>query len=270
MKYVCKFIRIGSISGIYYSAGSTNTVVVYGIGAPMVPDSGNLPDAPILLKHGVDIFVPDYIGYARSDGIFTPKNCIETFLRLFKVFREGCVGKNYYENTIIKLKYQKVIFIGRSLGGTYVPLLPRFNPQIQELAIFCPVVNSKSCGSMKGEETNEDFLRSMKGDGYHYLYRGILNKQWKKHLANKDDLSPMDNIAFLKDAMLFIAHGKKDACVHYSKSIAYYKKILQMFPNKKGEVVLRLYPKGDHGSSTTNQATNDFMRWLRERGLLLK
>lgn len=260
MKYISKLFRIGKIAGMYYNAeNKTDSIVVYGIGAPIPPDDGKLPDAQILLKHGMDIFVPDYLGYGRSGGKFTPLNCIKTFLTLYKAFIEGCTGWNHYDNTKKHFRYKRVIFIGRSLGGTYVPLLPRFNKQIDKLAIFCPVVDSKSCGEVKGEETNETFLRSMKIDGYKYLYRGIRDRVWKKHLENKDDLSPMDNIKHLKNARLFIAHGKKDLCVHYSKSVKYYKKILKVLPNKRSEIVLKLYAEGDHGPSTTNQAAKDLM-----------
>lgn len=264
MKFSYKLLKIAPIVGTYYSFGKKKkNLVIYGIGAPLGPDSGNLPDAPILLKYDTDIFVPDYIGYSRSDGEFTPKNCIKTFLLLYDAFSKGYKAKNYYENTTLSLKYDRIIFIGRSFGATYIPLLPRFNKKIRELAIFCPVVDSKSCGSIKGEESNADFLRSMKFDGYHHLYRGITSKIWENHLENKDDLSPMDNIKYLDNVKLFIAHGKLDKCVHYSKSVKYYNKIINTFPKKKNSYLLKLYSRGEHGPTTTHKASKDFMNWLK-------
>lgn len=261
-----KLLKIGKIVGnLYYGDNNhrQDTIVVYGIGAPIPPDNGTLPDAKIILGYKTDIFVPDYIGYGRSEGIFTPENCIKTFLDLYKAFSSGCTTHNYYENRTLKLKYKRIIFIGRSFGGTYIPLLPRFNKNIRELAIFCPVVDSKSCGSVPGEESNEDFLRSMRGDGYHHLYRGIMAKKWRDHLENMDDLSPMNNIRYLKNAKLFIAHGKKDRCVHYSKSEKYYKKIQSELPDKKLSFKLKLYKDGEHGSTTTNPAVEDFFKWIQ-------
>lgn len=261
--YTSQLLRIGGIAGMYYSSGRpTDTMVIYGIGAPTVPDNGLLPDAPIIMGYPVDMFVPDYIGFGRSDGLFTPMNCIKTFLDLYVAFTNGCEGKNSYHRTTKKLRYKRVIIVGRSLGGTYVPLLPRFNPKIQELAIFCPVVASKSCGSVAGEETNADFLDSMRQDGYHHIYRGILSPDWERHLENEDDLSPMDNVKYLKNAKLFIGHGKKDACVHYSKSEKYYQLIQKTLPDKSNQFLLKLYPHGSHGPTTTNQAANDLMKWL--------
>lgn len=264
MDYSSKLYRVGVIAGMFYSCSrKTNTVVVYGIGAPTVPDNGNLPDAPYFMQFGVDVFVPDYIGFGRSDGVFTPKNCIKTFLDLYKVFKSGVVGKSYYDDTEKHFKYKRVIFVGRSLSGAYIPLLPIFNNEIQELALFCPAVDQRAQGTVKGEETNEDFMRSMREDGYHHLYRGILRKEWLVHLENGDGLSPMDNIDYLSGAKLFIGHGKKDKCIHYSKSEKYYEKLLKRFPDRRGQFKLKLYDDGDHGPSTTNKAVVDFMKWLR-------
>ncbi len=225
-----RLLKVGEIAGIHYkSPFPTDAVVVYGIGAPIPPDNGHLPDVPIILAHNIDIFVPDYIGYGRSDGIFTPENCIKTFTNLQKSFSEGCSGFSGYEDKQVPLQYKRIIYIERNFGGTYVPVLPRFNEDIKELAIFCPVVDSKSCGSIPGEETNESFFRSMKEDGYYHLYRGILDERWTHNLENEDDLSPMDNIRHLKNARLFIGHGQKDQVVHYSKSVEYYRRLLSAF-----------------------------------------
>lgn len=263
MKYQASLQKIGDIAGMHYTHKRvSDTVIIYGIGAPIPPDNGTLPDAGVLMQYDTDIFVPDYIGYGRSDGRFTPLNCIKTFLLLYDAFSKGCVAQNAYAHKSIRFQYKRIIVIGRSLGGTYVPLLPRFNQQIKELAIFCPVVDSKSCGSVPGEESNADFLRSMREDGYYHLYRGIRSPIWEKHLANEDDLSPMDNMHYLARAKLFIAHGKKDTCVHYTKSVRYHNELLQLFPERSKEFLLKLYPNGDHGPTTTNQAASDFMEWL--------
>lgn len=264
MKVSSKFFKIGKIGGVYYTSGLSRlrTMVIYGIGAPIPPDGGHLPDAEVILSFGVDIFVPDYIGFGRSDGIFTPNGCIRTFTKLFEDFTDGCVGNNFYSGKERVFRYKRVIFIGRSLGGAYVPLLPKYNSGIKELGIFCPAVDQADQGSVAGEETNEDFMKSMKLDGYHYLYRGVLDKVWWDHLENKDGLSPMDNIEYLSSARLFIAHGKKDKCIHYSKSVKYYNKIIKRFPESKKQFKLKLYEKGDHGSLTTSRACGDFLKWL--------
>lgn len=258
-----ELLRIGDIAGMYYSCDKpTDTLLVYGIGAPIPPDNGTLPDAPFILRHNVDIYVPDYIGYGRSDGKFTPKGCIETFTRLYDQFINGCEATNSYSSTAKQMQYKRIIVAGRSLGGTYVPLLPRFDSRIKELAILSPVVDSKSQGSIAGEETNETFLKSMAKDGYHHLYRGVLDQVWEDHLENLDDLSPMDNIVFMNGVKLFIGHGVKDQIVHYSKSEEYHKKLCEAYPDQASNFNLKLYPEGDHGKTTTNKAIEDFLQWL--------
>lgn len=260
-----KLLRIGQLAGIYYPSGkNARTAVVYGLGAPTVPDNGNIAISHVLKRKGIDLFVPDYYGFGRSDGIFTPENCIKTFLNIYELFKKGCIGISYYDLNKFNLHYEKVIFVGKSLAGAYVPLLPRFNTNIQELAIICPAADQSAQGEVKGEETNEDFMRSMEKDGYKYLYRGVVKnkRRWWKHLEDEDGLSPMDNISFLRDAKLFIAHGKKDTCIHYSKSVKYFDKILETLPDKKSQFTLKLYGDGDHGDSTVLPGVRDFLRWI--------
>jgi hypothetical protein len=256
-------LKIGKIVGGYYSCGQkTNTLIIYGIGGPTVPDSGRLADSEIILKKGIDIFVPDYLGFGRSDGKFSPLNCIKTLLICYEMFKNGCEAINFYQNKKIKLKYSQIIFIGKSLGGGYVPLLPKFNPEIKNLGLFCPAIDNKSAGQFKNEESNQDFLRTIELGGYHHLYRGISLSEWKRHLENEDGLAPVDNILALKKVKLFIAHGKKDTVINFSKSVKYYQAILTTFPEKTSEVKLKLYPKGDHGQSTTKLAIKDLLNWF--------
>jgi esterase/lipase len=261
-----KTIKIGKISGTHYFCGKkTDTILVWAIGGPTVPDNGDLAAAPIILKRGIDLFVPDYLGFGRSDGIFTPKNCIKTLLLVYKSLVMGVKGISYYDDSKITLKYKRIIFVGKSLGGAYVPLLPRFNGKITEIGIFCGAVDQSEQGGVYGEETNEDFVRTIEKGGYKYLYRGFVEnkKVWLKHLNDLDGLSPMDNIKYLKNAKVFIGHGKKDECIHYSKAENYYNKIIGKYPNQMSQFKLKLYPSGDHGKSTALKATRDFLDWIR-------
>jgi hypothetical protein len=259
--------KFKKIAGMYYPCSHpVRQIVVYGIGAPLPPDNGTLPGADIINRAGFDLFVPDYLGYGRSDGVFTPKNCIKTFLNLYDYFTTGCVGKNTLLNKTRRFKYRRVVFVGRSFGGTYVPLLPRFNPLITELILIFPVVDSASCGSVPGEETNRRFLESMKKDGYHHLYRGILASQWGRHLENLDDLSPMSNIRHLSRVKMFIGHGKQDRCVSFTKSLHYGKLITKMFP--KGQFKYKFYPLGGHDPFTAQKSIRDGLNWLNSKKVL--
>jgi len=259
-----KTIKMGKIVGTYYSCGQkTNRVVVWAIGGPTVPDNGKLEAAPAILQRGIDLFVPDYLGFGRSDGIFTPMNCINTLLMVYKYFKKGVIGTCFYDMSKFKLKYQKIYFVGKSLGGAYVPLLPKFNKNITEIGVFCGAVDQSEQGKVTDEETNDDFIRTIEDGGYKYLYRGFVENKnlWMSHLNDLDGLSPMDNIKHLKDVKVFVAHGKKDGVVHFSKAVKYVEAIKKEFPAKR-DVKLKLYKNGDHGSSTVNKATKDFLDWI--------
>lgn len=263
--YKEQFLKIGKISGIYYSipGRKTRRIVVYGLGAPVLPDDGKLSDAPTILDFETDLFVPDYIGFGRSEGRFTPKNCIKTFLYLNDALLKGEIGVCNYENLKVELKYKEVHFIGRSFGGTYVLLLPKFNKQITNICSIFPVVDWARVGKNKGhpEETVEQFYQAMSEDGYGYLYRGIFNGIWKKHFSGDDKLSPVDNIKYLKNSKVFIGHGIYDANIYYENSKNFYHKLLEMFPDRKDQFMLKLY-QFDHSKKTSNLAIVDYLEWM--------
>jgi len=256
-------LNIEGISGIFYPCGKiTQNILIYGIGAPTVPDNGDLPESIVVTKKKIDLFVPDSIGFGRSIGRFTPKNSIKTFLKLYDSFTKGTLGINHYSHTKVPMKYNRVIFAGRSLGGAYVPVLPKYNKNIKEIGVIFGALDQSEQGVVKGEETNEDFIDCILMDGYKYLYRGFNEKVWLRHLYDRDGLSPMDNIEFLRGAKVFIAHGKKDKCIHFSKSVAFYKSLITTFQDNKSDYKLRLYGNGGHDSSTAKSALNDFLNWI--------
>ncbi len=257
---------MGKICGVYYTCGKkTNTILVWALGGPTVPDNGNLSSASIILNKGVDIFIPDYIGFGRSEGVFTPVNCIKTLLLSFKYLTKGVNCICVYDRLEMFLKYSHIIFIGKSLGGAYVPLLPKFNKNIKEICVISGALDQSEQGAVKPEETNADFVRTIEKSGYRYLYKGFVEnkKLWWKHLNDLDGLSPMDNLKYLNNARIFVAHGKKDDVVHYSKATKYIKALTDKFPDKKNQFKLKLYDNGDHYEKTVNIATRDFLDWIR-------
>lgn len=264
INYKAQLLKIDQVSGMYYTVPGRKTkrIVIYGIGAPLPPDEGKLSDADVILDYDTDLYVPDYIGYGRSNGRFTPMNCIQTFLNLYAALTKGCTAICSYAGLKKKLQYDEIHFVGRSFGGTYVLLLPRFKKQIKNLCVIFPMVDWRNIGKTKNhpEETVSSFYKAMREDGYRYLYRGILNSIWEKSLAGKDDLNPIDNIRHLKSSNIFIGHGKKDNNIYYGNSVNYYRKILRTFPKNKNQFKLKLYPF-DHSKRTSNMAVVDYLKW---------
>lgn len=259
-------LKIGGIFGnLYYrkEPNQARNLVIYGIGAPVIPDPGNLPDARIIMQYDTDLFVPDYIGYARSDGVHTPMNCVQTFLDLYDQFTDGCTGVNKYSDVSIHLQYDRILFAGKSYGGIYVPLLPRFNSEIKEICVIYGSVNNAACDDFPELETNDKFMTAMRENGYHHLYRGILNPMWEKHLNNEDDLAPVQpqNVAALTEAKVFIGHGTEDPYIHYSIAEDYYNRIIAAHPEYKSNYKLKLY-KGGHDSKVSAKIMRDFLNWV--------
>lgn len=245
------------VGGLYTGEQKSDTLVIYGKGAPNVPDDGNLTVAPIFIQAGVDVFVPDYIGFGRSGGVFTPMNCINTFLELYTKLTSGTSALETYYGNETYLQYDRILFFGVSFAGAYIPLLPKFNPEIKELGLAYPILDQQAAGSMPPEETNEHFLTAMREHGYQYLYRGIEDSMWDEHLENKDGLSSMDNMEFTKGTKLFIGHGKNDTCINYKKSEIYFDKIKKI----NEQVTFHTYD-GGHDSSTSIPAVKDFLDWI--------
>lgn len=264
INYFDRTVRIGSISGTYYTVpgNTTDNLVIYGIGAPMIPDFGYLDDASYIMDFDTDLFVPDYIGYGRSEGVFTPQNTIKTFLQLYDDFTQGVKAISHYEHFEKKLCYKNIYFVGASFGGAYVTLLPRYNTNIRNICALFPVLDWSQIGKKDREETVEQFFNAMIQDGYQYMYRGILRPEWKKHFKGEDDLSPIDNIQYMQNARLFIGHGKNDSNIHYSNSQRYFSKLTERFPQNSKQYMLKLYA-GDHGPATSNLGIQDYLSWIQ-------
>lgn len=259
-----QFLRINGIAGILYTIEDSvsQRLIIYGRGAPLTPDNGKFDAAAHIMNFETDLFVPDYLGNGRSQGTFSPKNCIKTFLLLHDSFTNGCTGTSTYGDVKIKLRYKEIHYMGGSLGGAYVPLLPRFNKDIKNICAIYPVVDWAKLGTHQPEETVELFLNAMRNDGYHYLYRGIFSPVWKKHFTGEDGLSPIDNISYLKDAYVYIAHGTKDENIYYKNSVNFYNQLCKRFPEKKNKFRLKLFPY-DHGDATSNRAVVDYLNWRK-------
>lgn len=252
----------GLAGGIYSSKNyKSDTVVIYAIGAPIMPDFGNLPDAPLITSMSADVFAPDYYGYGRSDGTFTPSGCMQTLVDAHRFLQEGCKAKNTYDMQQTELHYRKVLFIGRSFGANFTALLPRYSPiPVESIALVSPCIDNKSQGSIPGEETNELFLESMERDGFHHVYRGILDPVWKDHLWGKDEYDAMEHVEHLGNTRVFIGHGKNDPVVHHSKSERYYKRLMERFPMQRNQYRFSQFD-GGHGSDTTTPASFHFLKW---------
>lgn len=73
-------VKNGLVASFYQSANPNGKLMVVAIGAPNLIDVGALRNASLLTDAGYDVLVPEYYGFCRSEGEFTPMNSIETLL----------------------------------------------------------------------------------------------------------------------------------------------------------------------------------------------
>ena len=75
-------------------------------------------EAALLTTAGFDLIRPEYYGYARSDGLFSPKNCIQTVYDTIQICKQQVSVLSIYEDEQFILPvYEEIIIIGHSYGG---------------------------------------------------------------------------------------------------------------------------------------------------------
>lgn len=261
-----EFGMVGDLGLTWYASKKTSlskTVVVYALGMPRLPDNGLSAEALAFTKYGVDVVVPDYYGFGRSGGEFVPQNCLASLKDTVEMLSVGIKIGRKYDGWGKYLKYDKIVVVGKSFGANYVALLPGICHLVDTIGLLCPCVDNKSQGSVEPEETNESFISAMFDDGYGRIAPGFgANLEvWKRHLNGGDNLDAVEHPENVGGARVFIGHGISDDVVSYTKSVSYFEKLKLRF-GALDQFKLCLYPKGDHGESTTMPAIADFMQWF--------
>jgi len=209
---------------------NNKTLIIVWIWAPNLVDVDALRNSEIFNKAWYDIITPEYYWFCRSEWEFTPENSIKTFLDT----------KNYFKNWIlidvyswekIRVNYNNFIFLWMSYGWWVVPLLPKYDKEVKNIAMFYPVTDYTTFGSYwVKEETADDFANSIRR-WFSKIYNSIDLPIWGKHFQDKTELIPVKNIKYLKWINLFIAHGTKDISINYQTTRKYFKKLKELYPN---------------------------------------
>ena len=85
--------------------------MVWLSGAPSLPSSAD-NEATLLATVGFDLIRPEYYGYARSDGFFSAKNCIQTVYDTIQTFRQQIpVLSVYSPNELLLPIYNEIIIV---------------------------------------------------------------------------------------------------------------------------------------------------------------
>ena len=157
--------------GQYYQTLGNTKLAIYLWWAPSLPASMD-SEAKVLTKKWFDLVRPEYYGYGRSDGFFSPKNCIQTVYDTLQVFRGQWTILSVYENAeLAEICYDEIILIGVSFGGWIASIVPKFDNQIKEVVLLYPWFGYDDMNQLwYPEESDEDFLRVLLV-WYKHLYR---------------------------------------------------------------------------------------------------
>lgn len=225
-------VRIDRVLGyLYLPSEPTNKAVIHAKGGPSLGDDGKSPLWAVAKRFGRILFVPDYIGYCRSYGVFNFQNCVETIYEVEDFLRGKRGGLITDTNQPIKLACDDIVLEGSSWGGSIVPFLEKYrHSQINDIAIVKGVTDWASLDNGEYEETDTAETSNFAELGWANIYRGYAQSEWPQIFRGKlRECNPIDNIALLKDKRVYIAHGENDTSVNWHRSKVFYDKLRQTF-----------------------------------------
>ncbi len=232
------------VAQYYQTPGSTKLAILLS-DAPGMPWLSE-DDAAILAQWWFDLIRPDYYGYARSDGFFSPKNCIQTAYDTIQTFRQMMPVFDCYGNIELLLPYyDEIVIIWTSFGGRVAAMMPKFDPTISEIVLLYPWLGEDNMGMIwYPEESDEDFLRQYT-ILYRHMYRFADEVDPFDALINVGNFSPLLDLTHLQNTKIFVWHGTADDVVWSGRSQQFVDQLLAM--NPAGEYKYAEYYGLDHG-----------------------
>lgn len=258
-----KTLKFWRLVWVYYPTSFTSRgLIIVAIWAPNSEDIGTLRNAQILNQAGYDIFVPEYYGFSRSIGSFSPDTSLLSLLHAIDIFSSWIFGYDVYSWDEFARTYDEIILIGTSYGGGLVVSVPQYRKNIRKVGLFYPLLSYiwlQSSGY--SEESGEDFLQSILHD-YSYLYHWMDEDIWRKYFSG-ELVFPIssDDIWFLSNTSVFMTHGMSDRCIHFSRTESFYEKLHHHFSDNDW-ILLKLYEWLWHGDETLLVSSRDFISWL--------
>lgn len=228
---------------------------------PGLPSDKN--DMPYLQTSWYDLVIPDYYGYARSEGLFTLSGCIQTVLDTAQTFCEGTVLDVRW-NTSLQVRYDHIIIAGASFGGRVACMSPKFDTSLKEVVLCYPWIPSCDWWTWNYiEETLEQYHQQCR-DWFGGLLRfadenawnDLYNEKWP-FAANKY------NIDHLHDVSVFAWHGTADEVIHYTRTRDFCTQLFQRNPDGTYQYV-EYYGLG-HGW-LCRQAIMQGWLWSKQKG----
>lgn len=255
---VVKFWKI--VWSYYESKKNSKTLIIVAIWAPNLMDVDNLRNVEILTDTWYDVVTPEYYGFCRSEWEFTPENSIKTLLDTKNTFKKWELT-NVYSWDKINVEYDDFIFLWMSYGWWVVPLLPKYDKEIKNIAMFYPVTDySTFWKRWVKEETVDDFCNAIYR-WFSNIYNSIKLPIWKKQFEDETEFIPVKNLEYLEWINLFLCHWTEDKSIYYKKTSEYYEQLKIMFP--RWSIEYREYEWLWHGYDSMKQWNYDMLKFFK-------
>lgn len=243
----------------YYQTLGNTKLVILAAWMPGMPKSSD-EEAKILSWDGFDLIRPDYYGYARSDGFFSTKNCMQTVYDTIQTFRQKIPMFDLYGGQeLLPQKYDEIVIVGTSYGGRVAAMTPKIDPSIEEVVLLYPYLGDDNMDRRwYPEESDEEFLRQYSLI-YRHLYRLAPDSDPYDAFMNFGSYM-VDDLSHLQDTKVFVAHGTADEVIWYGRSKEFVEQLLAM--NLQGQYKYAEYYGLDHGYSCKQAG---LLGWLHRR-----
>jgi len=225
---------------------------------PGMPNQPRNEDSDTFASEGFYVLEPRYIGSWESYGEFNINNCIKTVIEAEKLFQKG-FAIECWENKKLKWDINEIIIVSSSFGSSIV-LSIAHELKTKKYVCLAPLTNLKKHNKDKKiEEQDLKQLGLFIKRGFENAFRGFNLSDWSKFIHGKSKASPIDVADLLKNKNIFLAHGKKDSVIHYSRTQEYYNKI-----KDKNRVELKFYEETNHGKQIKKAAFQDVLDWIKK------
>jgi esterase/lipase len=227
----------------YFQGITPNSKLLIWAGwMPVLPDDKDISVWYSCLAWGWDVLCPEYYGFGRSDGMFTPEACVQTLIESKKMFLWGQVRDVNTQQDII-VHYETIVFVGFSFGWFFVPRLPK-EILWDRICLICPALSFATMGKIGYPEESYEQAQLFVHEGFaKHQYRGYDDATWREFHHDKRGMSLDQTITHLQNVNVFVAHGWVDSCIHVSRSREFVKKL-----NPNHTMYLEL-ANSNHGSS---------------------
>ncbi len=217
--------------GQYYQTDGNNKLAIWLWWAPSLPSLLD-KEANILTKKWFDLIRPEYYGHARSDGFFSPKNCIQTAYDTIQTFRQQIPMISIYEDEeIIAPYYDEIVIIWHSYGWWIAAAMPKFEEFITEVVLLAPWFAYEDMDMIwQPEESDEDFLRQVLL-GYKNIYRFSPDSDPYESIINIVNLNPLLDLNTFQNTKVFVWHGSADDVIWAGRSKAFVEQLRAMNPD---------------------------------------